>query len=130
MHILHALNADIIISVGVPVFNGVQIQNSGSFQDTEHFLSFLPFPFTVAWKGELPCRKWDCECAFKRQRGCCCAANELQEVEDQIFMRIMDLLAGMSQLGEDVLEIIGILEHRHYYPPQVKSSQEATFAYS
>uniref|UniRef100_A0A3Q3XHW4 C1q domain-containing protein n=1 Tax=Mola mola TaxID=94237 RepID=A0A3Q3XHW4_MOLML len=27
--------------------------------------------------GELPCGKWDCECAFKRQRGCCCAAAVL-----------------------------------------------------
>uniref|UniRef100_A0A8C4HCK0 C1q domain-containing protein n=1 Tax=Dicentrarchus labrax TaxID=13489 RepID=A0A8C4HCK0_DICLA len=62
---------------------------------------------TAAWEGELPCRKWDCECAFKRQRGCCCAAPELQEVEDQIFVRVMNLLTDMSQLDDSILEVIG-----------------------
>ncbi|XP_047435303.1 complement C1q-like protein 2 [Mugil cephalus] len=61
----------------------------------------------VAWEGELPCRKWDCECAFTRQRGCCCAAYELQEVEDQIFMRMKDLSNRASQLGDSILELIG-----------------------
>ncbi|KAE8300750.1 Adiponectin 30 kDa adipocyte complement-related protein [Larimichthys crocea] len=61
----------------------------------------------VAWEGELPCRKWDCECAFKRQRGCCCAAPEIQEVEDQIFKRVMDLSKEVSQLSESILEVIG-----------------------
>ncbi|XP_041790022.1 cerebellin 18 [Chelmon rostratus] len=61
----------------------------------------------VAWKGELPCTNWDCECAFKRQRGCCCAAGELREVEDQVFARVMDLLTSMSQLGDSILEVIG-----------------------
>lgn len=63
--------------------------------------------FVVAWEGELPCRKWDCECAFKRQRGCCCAAPEIQEVEDQIFKRVMDLSKEVSQLSESILEVIG-----------------------
>ncbi|XP_070782200.1 cerebellin 18 [Enoplosus armatus] len=61
----------------------------------------------VAWEGDLPCRKWDCECAFKHQRGCCCATTELQEVEDQIFMRMMDLSTSMSLLGDSILEEIG-----------------------
>ncbi|XP_030281120.1 cerebellin-1-like isoform X1 [Sparus aurata] len=61
----------------------------------------------VAWEGELPCGQWDCVCAFKRHRGCCCAATELQEVEDQIFTRMMDLLASMSQLGASIVEVIG-----------------------
>lgn len=61
----------------------------------------------VAREGELSCRKWDCECAFKKQRGCCCGATELQEAEDQIFVRMMDLWTSMSQLGDHVLEVIG-----------------------
>ncbi|XP_040002939.1 complement C1q-like protein 2 [Xiphias gladius] len=61
----------------------------------------------VAWEGELLCRKWDCECAFKRQRGCCCANSELQETEDQIFVRMMDLSMRISQLGDGILEVIG-----------------------
>ncbi|XP_018520441.1 cerebellin-1-like [Lates calcarifer] len=64
----------------------------------------------VAWEGELPCEKWDCECAFKHQRGCCCANSELQEAEDQIFVRMMDISMRMSQLGESVLEVIGGLQ--------------------
>ncbi|TKS68926.1 Complement C1q-like protein 4 C1q and tumor necrosis factor-related protein 11 [Collichthys lucidus] len=60
----------------------------------------------VAWEGELPCRKWDCECAFK-QRGCCCAAPEVQEVEDQIFKRVMDLSKQVSKLSDGILEVIG-----------------------
>ncbi|XP_062281463.1 cerebellin-1-like [Scomber scombrus] len=61
----------------------------------------------VAWEGELPCTKWDCECAFKRQRGCCCAGPELQEMEDQIFGRVMDLSMSVSQLGDHILEVTG-----------------------
>uniref|UniRef100_A0A3P8S0A8 Cerebellin 18 n=1 Tax=Amphiprion percula TaxID=161767 RepID=A0A3P8S0A8_AMPPE len=69
-----------------------------------------PFPsssFVVAWEGELPCRKWDCECAFSRLRSCCCGAMELFEVEDEIFMRMMDLSKRLFQLGESILEVIG-----------------------
>lgn len=64
----------------------------------------------VAWQGELPCTKYDCECAFTRQRGCCCAAHELQEEEDQIFIRMMDLSNRVSQLGDSILELIGTLD--------------------
>uniref|UniRef100_UPI0037E9A3D9 cerebellin 18 n=1 Tax=Semicossyphus pulcher TaxID=241346 RepID=UPI0037E9A3D9 len=61
----------------------------------------------VSWEGELPCRKWDCECTFKHGRGCCCAATELQEVEDQLFYRVMDLSRGIFQLGDAILGDIG-----------------------
>lgn len=77
-------------------------------------LPFLPSTFVVAWEGELPCTKWDCECAFKRQRGCCCASPDLQEIEDQIFLRVMDLSVSVSQLGDSILEVIGTLEHGHW----------------
>uniref|UniRef100_A0A3B5ASI4 Cerebellin 18 n=1 Tax=Stegastes partitus TaxID=144197 RepID=A0A3B5ASI4_9TELE len=60
-----------------------------------------------AWKGELPCRKWDCDCAFKRLRGCCCGATELFKVEDEVFVRMMDLSKDLFQLGESILEVIG-----------------------
>ncbi|XP_060908885.1 complement C1q-like protein 4 [Labrus mixtus] len=61
----------------------------------------------VSWEGELPCRKWDCECTFKNQRGCCCAATELQEAEDQIFQRVMELSTRIFQLGDSIHEVIG-----------------------
>lgn len=62
----------------------------------------------VAWEEELPCRKWDCECAFKRQRGCCCGAPELRVVEDQILNRMTGLWTEVSRLSDGVLEVIGI----------------------
>ncbi|XP_059199780.1 complement C1q-like protein 2 [Centropristis striata] len=61
----------------------------------------------VAWEGELPCGKWDCDCAFNHQRGCCCATTELQQAEDQIYTRMMDLSVSMSQLGDSLLELLG-----------------------
>ncbi|XP_037619978.1 complement C1q-like protein 4 [Sebastes umbrosus] len=61
----------------------------------------------AAWEGELTCGGWDCECTFKRQRGCCCATLELQKVEDQIYTRVMDLSTRISQLGDSLLEVIG-----------------------
>lgn len=67
----------------------------------------------VAWEGELPCRKWDCECAFKRQRGCCCGAPDLRLVEDQILNRMMGLWTELSRLSEGVLKVIGTLKQRH-----------------
>lgn len=63
----------------------------------------------------MPCTKWDCECAFKRQRGCCCAFHELQEAEDQMFMRMIDLSKRTWQLGDRILEVLGTVEHRHSY---------------
>lgn len=86
--------------VSVPVFIG----------DPWHRSSICPYKFAVAWEGELPCGQWNCVCAFQRHRGCCCAATELQEVEDQIFTRMMDLLARMSQLGASIVEVIGTHE--------------------
>lgn len=100
----------IFICVCVPVFILTKYKTAADFKMRD---TFFPFTTAVAWEGELPCRKWDCECAFKRQRGCCCAASELQEVEDQIFTRMMGLLTRMSQLGEGILEVIGTLERRH-----------------
>ncbi|XP_033481102.1 cerebellin-1-like isoform X1 [Epinephelus lanceolatus] len=60
-----------------------------------------------AWDGELPCRTWDCECVFKHQRGCCCASRELQEVKDQMLVRVMDLSRSVAQLGGSLLEFLG-----------------------
>uniref|UniRef100_A0A673ZYQ1 Cerebellin 18 n=1 Tax=Salmo trutta TaxID=8032 RepID=A0A673ZYQ1_SALTR len=42
----------------------------------------------VGWTGALPCGKWDCECAFKSQPGCCCVANEMSMLEDHTFTRM------------------------------------------
>lgn len=71
----------------------------------------------------MPCTKWDCECAFKRQRGCCCAFHELQEAEDQMFMRMIDLSKRTWQLGDRILEVLGTVEHRHSQIGSVGSSR-------
>ncbi|XP_068178458.1 cerebellin-1-like [Antennarius striatus] len=60
-----------------------------------------------AWEGELPCGKWDCECAFKKKRGCCCATTELQKAEDEIFTRLTGLLTNLNELSDGILEALG-----------------------
>ncbi|XP_069386756.1 cerebellin-1-like [Paralichthys olivaceus] len=64
----------------------------------------------VAWTGDLPCRKWDCECALRHHRGCCCATHELQEAEDQLYVTVKDLWMRVSQLSDSALEAIGGLQ--------------------
>uniref|UniRef100_UPI003AB01DCD complement C1q-like protein 4 n=1 Tax=Centroberyx gerrardi TaxID=166262 RepID=UPI003AB01DCD len=61
----------------------------------------------VVWEGELPCKKWNCECAFRRQRSCCCASHRLYELEDQTFTRMTGLWQSLSQLGDNFQESIG-----------------------
>ncbi|CAJ1066147.1 cerebellin-1 [Xyrichtys novacula] len=52
----------------------------------------------------LTCDKWDCDCAFKRQRSCCCGANDMFELEDKTFERITNLWIGVSSLKYSVME--------------------------
>ncbi|CAB1348709.1 unnamed protein product [Coregonus sp. 'balchen'] len=61
----------------------------------------------VAWTGVLPCGKWDCECAFKSQQGCCCVANEMSTLEDQTFMRMVDMWEQLIRLDNDIEEVTG-----------------------
>ncbi|XP_077426204.1 cerebellin-2-like [Vanacampus margaritifer] len=51
-----------------------------------------------ALEDELTCAEWDCECAFTRQRGCCCASLDLRELEDDVLLRVVNLSATMSQI--------------------------------
>uniref|UniRef100_A0A672Z298 Cerebellin 18 n=1 Tax=Sphaeramia orbicularis TaxID=375764 RepID=A0A672Z298_9TELE len=61
--------------------------------------------FTViAFTGPLNCNKWDCNCTFTRQRGCCCAANDMYELENETFMR-------MKYLWHQIEELAGHVEH-------------------
>ncbi|XP_071352799.1 cerebellin 18 [Trachinotus anak] len=53
----------------------------------------------LQWKGSLTCDKWDCNCTFNRQRGCCCGANDLYQVEEDTFMRIKYLWHDISTLN-------------------------------
>ncbi|XP_039987755.1 cerebellin 18 [Xiphias gladius] len=56
----------------------------------------------LQWKGTLTCDKWDCNCTFYRQRGCCCAANDLYQVEEDTFVRIEYLWHDISTLNSRV----------------------------
>ncbi|XP_061576215.1 cerebellin 18 [Cololabis saira] len=42
----------------------------------------------LKWEGPLTCKKWDCDCTFNRQRGCCCGANEMYRIEEETFRRL------------------------------------------
>ncbi|CAL8328762.1 unnamed protein product [Merluccius merluccius] len=60
----------------------------------------------VAFRGEIPCPKWDCECAFGRV-GCCCVGGRLSEVEELIFSRLSDMWQSITQLDRSIQETIG-----------------------
>lgn len=68
--------------------------------------------FQVTMTGELPCGGWDCDCAFKRQRGCCCVANDAFQLEESVFMRLVGLWQGVSALSSQIDELTGSYYHR------------------
>ncbi|KAF3847889.1 hypothetical protein F7725_020917 [Dissostichus mawsoni] len=55
----------------------------------------------------LDCNKWDCKCAFDHQRGCCCAAKDMFQLEDDSFMRTKHLWFNISALKYRVKELTG-----------------------
>uniref|UniRef100_A0A3Q4BTX9 C1q domain-containing protein n=1 Tax=Mola mola TaxID=94237 RepID=A0A3Q4BTX9_MOLML len=59
------------------------------------------------WTGRepLPCGKWDCNCTFNRQRGCCCAASDMYQIEEVTFSRIKRLWHDVSTLSSRVQEL-------------------------
>ncbi|XP_074535592.1 cerebellin 18 [Halichoeres trimaculatus] len=59
----------------------------------------------LSLKEPLTCEKWDCNCTFNRQRSCCCAANDLFDLEDSTYMRIKNLWMGISTLKYSVMEL-------------------------
>ncbi|XP_031139433.1 cerebellin 18 [Sander lucioperca] len=58
----------------------------------------------LQWKGPVTCDKWDCNCAFK-ERGCCCAATDMFQLEEDTFMRMKYLWQGISTLNHRVHEL-------------------------
>ncbi|XP_051521192.1 complement C1q-like protein 4 [Myxocyprinus asiaticus] len=59
----------------------------------------------VSWTGTLPCGQWDCECAFSRQRSCCCVAKQLSELEEATFIRLIGVWEGLSHLNSQIEEV-------------------------
>ncbi|XP_075906091.1 cerebellin 18 [Nelusetta ayraudi] len=53
-------------------------------------------------QGPLTCVKWDCDCTFNRQRGCCCGANDMYQLEENAFTRMTLLWKDVSELGTRV----------------------------
>ncbi|XP_029135266.2 cerebellin 18 [Labrus bergylta] len=51
----------------------------------------------------LACDKWDCKCAFERQRSCCCGANDLYALEDYTFEKVKYLWEDISKLKYSVM---------------------------
>ncbi|XP_014836277.1 PREDICTED: cerebellin-2-like [Poecilia mexicana] len=61
----------------------------------------------LKWGVPLTCSKWDCDCPFNRQRGCCCAANEMHQVEEESFKRIKYLWEKVMSLNSRVNALSG-----------------------
>ncbi|KAM8904238.1 cerebellin 18 isoform 1-T2 [Spinachia spinachia] len=61
----------------------------------------------TAWQGPLPCGEWDCDCAFRKQPGCCCAADGMFTLEEDSFHRIEYLMRDVMSLGKKVQELTG-----------------------
>ncbi|XP_016332343.1 complement C1q-like protein 4 [Sinocyclocheilus anshuiensis] len=59
----------------------------------------------VSYSGSLPCGGWDCECAFGRQKSCCCIAQPLFELEEATFTRMVGLWEGLSHLNSQIEEL-------------------------
>ncbi|KAL6471271.1 hypothetical protein MHYP_G00199210 [Metynnis hypsauchen] len=59
------------------------------------------------WTGNLPCGGWDCDCEFRKPKGCCCVARPLFELEEATFMRMVGLWEGLTDLNEQIDEVTG-----------------------
>ncbi|XP_043115736.1 cerebellin 18 [Puntigrus tetrazona] len=59
----------------------------------------------VSYAGSLPCGGWDCDCALKRQNGCCCIAQPLSDLEETTFMRMVGLWEELSNLNGQIDEL-------------------------
>ncbi|XP_026234363.1 complement C1q tumor necrosis factor-related protein 3 [Anabas testudineus] len=57
---------------------------------------------SLQWIGSMTCEPWDCNCTFNQQRGCCCGANDLYQVEDDTLQRIKILWQEISTLNSRV----------------------------
>ncbi|KAL1274973.1 hypothetical protein QQF64_027787 [Cirrhinus molitorella] len=62
-----------------------------------------------AWQGSLPCGGWNCECAA-RQQSCCCAAAQMDELEEQMFTRLMNSFSALSELKTHIQQITACRE--------------------
>ncbi|XP_071392008.1 cerebellin 18 [Centroberyx affinis] len=59
----------------------------------------------LTYKGPLPCGDWDCDCAFNRQRGCCCVATQMYQLEEATFVRLVKLWQRLETLQTGVKAI-------------------------
>lgn len=81
----------------------------------ETWLLVLLFSHTANWTGTLPCGGWDCDCAFRKPKGCCCVSAPLFQLEEATFMRMMDLWKDLHSLNNQIKEITG---NTHSYAHQ------------
>ncbi|XP_029027776.1 cerebellin 18 [Betta splendens] len=54
------------------------------------------------WVGKLTCEPWDCNCTFNRQSGCCCGANDLFQLEEDLITKLRYLWFDISRLNNRV----------------------------
>ncbi|XP_030600169.1 cerebellin 18 [Archocentrus centrarchus] len=56
----------------------------------------------LAWQGPLTCEQSDCNCTFTEQRGCCCAASDLFQIEDEVLQKLAYSWNGITTLKSRV----------------------------
>ncbi|XP_061072327.1 cerebellin 18 [Conger conger] len=48
------------------------------------------------------CGDWDCECAFRNERSCCCAQNDYSQMVDNTVNRVVNLWNDVAQLEGEI----------------------------
>ncbi|XP_068174398.1 cerebellin 18 [Antennarius striatus] len=59
----------------------------------------------ISYNGDLTCQKWDCKCAFERERSCCCAVGDMTTLENQTYMKMKYLMRDIKKLSTGVQQL-------------------------
>ncbi|KAJ8403743.1 hypothetical protein AAFF_G00346110 [Aldrovandia affinis] len=60
----------------------------------------------VKWQEDGSCGNWNCECGLS-QKSCCCAASQLETLEDSTFPGMMTIRHGLSELNDNIKDLTG-----------------------
>uniref|UniRef100_A0A8C6U430 C1q domain-containing protein n=1 Tax=Neogobius melanostomus TaxID=47308 RepID=A0A8C6U430_9GOBI len=69
---------------------------------------------SVSMEGYVKCEKFNCDCTFNREIGCCSGANDMFNMEDEVSERMKALNAGIHNL-KMLTEQFKSKVHAYYY---------------
>ncbi|KAK7882840.1 hypothetical protein WMY93_029014 [Mugilogobius chulae] len=58
----------------------------------------------LSMHNPLTCDNLNCDCAFTEERSCCCGANDMFQMESDLFGRMKDLYQKITELKNSVQE--------------------------